>query len=115
MRRRHLIRSGSSDRKKWLERKAEEVFPNVNFSDPRVPWADLSGDGMQDIALVHNHRIDYWRNQGHGNRGKRLRMANSPHFPLGYNPTRILVGDINGDGLADVIYVDDISHLADSR
>ena len=37
---------------RWVERQALEVFPNVNFSDPRVKWADMTGDMLQDIALV---------------------------------------------------------------
>src|SRR5262249_31172592 len=32
---------------RWVEREALEVFPNVNFSDPRVKWADMTGDGLQ--------------------------------------------------------------------
>jgi hypothetical protein len=47
-----------------VERGELDVFPNVDFSDPRVKWADLTGDGMQDIALVYNgclaHR-NLWR------------------------------------------------------
>ena len=34
-------------------------------------------------------------------------MRNSPRFPYGYDPKRILVGDVDGDGLADLVYVDD--------
>src|SRR5260370_29909614 len=34
-------------------------------------------------------------------------MRNSPRFPYGYDPKRILVGDVDGDGLADIVYVDD--------
>lgn len=94
-------------RTKWVERKALEEFPNVNFSDPRVKWADISGDGLQDIVLVYDGNIEYWPNLGHGNWGKRIHMENSPHFPYGYNPKRILVGDVDGDGLADIVYVDD--------
>jgi RHS repeat-associated protein len=33
-------------------------------------------------------------------------MHNSPRFPYGYTPQRILVGDVDGDGLDDIIYVD---------
>ena len=32
---------------------------------------------------------------------------NSPHFPYNYNPRHILVGDVDGDGAADIVYVDD--------
>jgi len=83
-----------------------DEFPDVNFSDPRVKWGDMSGDGLQDIVLVYNGSVDYWPNLGYGNWGRRVHMHQSPHFPDGYNPKRILVGDVDGDGLADIVYVD---------
>ena len=91
----------------WVERKALENFPNVNFSDPRVKWGDLSGDGLQDLALVYDGNVEYWPNLGYGTWGRRLHMRNSPRFPFGCDPKRILLGDIDGDGLADIVYVDD--------
>jgi len=48
----------------WAERKALESFPNVNFSDPRVKWADMTGDGLQDIVLVYDRNVEYWPNLG---------------------------------------------------
>src|SRR5262249_31277336 len=81
---------------KWIERKSPDVFPNINFSNPRVRWADMSGDGLQDVVLVHEGNIEYWPNLGYGNWGRRIHMKNSPHFPHGYDPRRILVGDVDG-------------------
>jgi len=90
-----------------VERQALDVFPNINFSDPRVKWGDVTGDGLQDILLVHDGNIEYWPNLGYGDWGKRIHMRNSPRFPFGYDPRRILVGDVDGDGLDDIVYVAD--------
>ena len=89
-----------------VDRKPLDEFPNVNFSDPRVKVGDMSGDGLQDIVMVQNGVVEYWANLGYGNWGKRVSMLNSPTFPLGYDPNHILVGDVDGDGLADIVYVD---------
>ena len=67
-------------RPRAVERKTLNEFPNVNFSDPRVKWGDMTGDGLQDIVLVHDGSIDYWPNLGHGNWGKRVHHAKQPQF-----------------------------------
>jgi RHS repeat-associated protein len=95
------------NRTSWAERQSLPVFPNLNFSDSRVKWADMSGDGLQDIVLVYDGCVEYWPNRGYGHWGKQIHMKNSPRFPFGYDPKRILIGDVDGDGLADLVYVDD--------
>lgn len=91
----------------WVQRRELEIFPNVNFSDPRVKWGDMTGDGMQDIVLVYDGHVEYWPNLGYGKWSRLVSMQNCPRFRYGYDPRRILVGDVDGDGLADMVYVDD--------
>ena len=89
-----------------------EAFPNLSFSDPRVKLADLTGDGLQDFVFVEQGRIAYWPYLGHGQWGRRITMTNSPVFrdsvpsPEGFDPKRVLFGDLDGDGLDDLVYVE---------
>ena len=80
---------------------------NFSFADPRIRWGDMSGDGLQDIVQIYDGNIEYWPNLGYGRWGKRVTMRNSPRFRYGYDPRRILIGDVDGDGVDDLIYVDD--------
>ena len=84
----------------------DESFPNVSFADPRVRTADMTGDGLQDIVLISSGSVYYWPNLGYGEFGKKRHMGKAPRFPAGFNPKRIITGDLNGDGTADLVYVD---------
>ena len=97
-----------------MEYGPRETFPNVRFSDPRVKVGDMTGDGLQDIIQVGNRRVEYWPNNcGDGRRwGRIVSMRNAPQFddtlfPLGFDPRRVIVCDVDGDGLADILYIED--------
>jgi RHS repeat-associated protein len=85
-----------------------DQFPDVFFNDPagRVRLADMTGDGLNDIVLIHNGRIDYWPNLGYGEFGKRITMENAPHLEVDFDPKRLFLADLNGTGCADLAYVD---------
>jgi RHS repeat-associated protein len=86
----------------------------TDLADPHVHLADLTGDGLTDVALVYNGTLTYWPNLGHGQFGDPVRMTNAPQFDdstnypgVGYDPGRLLLGDVTGDGTADAVYVAD--------
>ena len=89
-----------------------DSFPNISFEDPRVKLGDVTGDGLQDILFIQNRRVEYWPYRGYGRWGRRVTMRNSPRFEdavffpgIGFDPKRLLVGDVDGDGVADLVYV----------
>ena len=85
-----------------------ETFPDVYFGDPagRVRLADISGDGLNDIVLVHDGHIDYWPNVGYGRFGSRITMANTPRIGHDLDPRRLFLVDLDGTGTADLVYVE---------
>ncbi|MET7426681.1 SpvB/TcaC N-terminal domain-containing protein [Dactylosporangium sp. NPDC005555] len=80
--------------------------PDVDLADPRVRLADMTGDGLADLVLLNSGNIRYWPNLGHGRWGAPVTMRRSPRLPAGHDPRRILLGDLDGDGVADLVYVD---------
>ena len=85
---------------------ATDPPPDIDLADPRVRLADMTGDGLQDIVLLRNGNIAYWPNLGHGRWGAPVQMRRAPRLPDGYDPRRVLLGDVDGDGVADLVYVD---------
>lgn len=90
-----------------IPRKTLDAFPDVSFSNPQIRWADMSGDGLQDLVWVRGRSLCYWPSLGRGRFGKRIEMSSPPQLPVDFDPRRILLGDVDGDGCADLIYVDD--------
>lgn len=90
----------------YKTRFTDKTFADFSFADPRIRFADMTGDGMQDIVLVSSGQIHYWPNLGYGRFGEKVVMLNPPRFPEEYNPLQILLGDLDGDGLTDLAFVE---------
>jgi RHS repeat-associated protein len=87
----------------------EELGPAIVFSDAAqtIFLADMSGDGLTDIVRVHNGEACYWPNLGYGRFGPKVTMGQAPFFDTQeqFDPTRLRLADIDGSGVADIIYL----------
>jgi RHS repeat-associated protein len=87
----------------------EEAGPAVIFSDSTesIFLADLSGDGLTDIVRIRNGEVCYWPNLGYARFGSKVQMDNAPWFeaPDLFDGRRIRLGDIDGSGTTDIIYL----------
>ena len=81
-------------------------FPDLFFSDPRVRFADMSGDGLMDLVWIHGSRIDYWPGLGNGRFAHRRHLGITPCITRGFDVAGLFLADINGNGVSDVIYVE---------
>ncbi len=92
----------------------EREGPTVVFAEAEqtVFIADMSGDGLQDLVRVRNGSVVYWPNLGHGRFGARVTMGADPasgglYMAPGdhFDPARVRFADIDGTGVADLLYV----------
>ena len=69
--------------------------------------ADMSGDGLSDLVRVRNGDVCYWPNTGFARFGAKIAMKSAPQFdtPDLFDPRRIRLGDIDGTGVTDIVYL----------
>jgi RHS repeat-associated protein len=80
-------------------------FPNVDLADARIHFAPMLGDGSAALVEIRDRSVIYWPNLGQGRFGPAVTMADPPDLPARYAPERIFLTDVDGDGLADLVYV----------
>ena len=85
----------------------EEQGPRLIFADgtESIFLADLSGDGLTDLARIRNGEVCYWPNLGYGHFGTKITMDRAPWFeaPDLFDGRRIRLADIDGSGTADIV------------
>lgn len=77
--------------------------PQLQLDRTTTKRADMNGDGLLDLVYVESGSMYYFPSMGPAEFGARVMAVNPPTGLT--DPTRVLVGDLNGDGLADLAYV----------
>lgn len=95
--------------KGWTERPVTiplNLFPPIDINDPHVHFADMTGDGLQDIVKIDGSVVKFWPCLGNGMWGEKQELKNDHTIPRNYEPKRMFLADIDGDGCSDLVYVD---------
>lgn len=74
---------------------------NLGYGQPMVAVGDVTGDGKNDIVYADKDGVFYMSNTGNGTYGLRVKAGSSGS--LGYGQPSVAVGDVTGDGLADIV------------
>ncbi|MCE3552395.1 sugar-binding protein [Pseudonocardia sp. RS11V-5] len=89
----------------------DDAGPRLVFSDltESIHLADMTGDGLTDLVRVRNGNVCYWPNLGYGRFGAKVTMHDSPRLAAAdaFSPERVRIGDVDGTGPADLVYLDD--------
>ena len=104
-----LAEEGFGSARRVVQTMDEEKCPRMVFNDgtQSVYLADMSGDGLTDLARIRNGEFCYWPNLGYGRFGAKITMDHAPHYdnPDQFDHKRIRLADIDGTGTNDIIYL----------
>ncbi|MDN3689781.1 SpvB/TcaC N-terminal domain-containing protein [Cyclobacterium jeungdonense] len=84
---------------------------NVDLADPNVRVFDITGDGKPDLVMTEERVISYYQSMGkegyaeHVRAVKALDEARGPAVVFADEHNKILLADMSGDGLTDIVRV----------
>lgn len=98
---------------RWLGFRAFEDLPRVDLGSGRAQWVDLNGDGHADLVVDEGDRLVWYASEG-ADGFRPARALAKPDARAGGAPALtadaalgLLFADMNGDGLADLVRVED--------
>lgn len=88
---------------------SDSDLPRLVYRDDTelVQFADLTGDGLADLVRIRNGAVCYRPNLGHGRFGAPVTMDDAPQLddPDLFDARRLLLGDVDGSGPVDLLYL----------
>ncbi|MQA29783.1 MAG: toxin, partial [Luteitalea sp.] len=95
----------------WTPFRPFRELPIVDFSDPNVRFADLTGDGLADILITDDQAITWHPSLGDRGFGEAVRVRvpwneeGGPRVLLGQADQSVFLADMSGDGLTDLVRI----------
>jgi len=71
-----------------------------------VAFADVLGSGQQHLVRIRHNEVKCWPNLGRGRFGKGFVLCALPFADDEFNAGRVLLGDLDGSGAVDLIYLE---------
>jgi RHS repeat-associated protein len=97
-----LARDGAWSQTADFDVAAPAAGDAARFSDPYIKVGDMTGDRMEDLVVVRDGSVVFWAHNGNG-RYDEGTVALNPPTGVGAQDVRIQVGDLNNDGLVDLV------------
>jgi RHS repeat-associated protein len=82
-----------------------EHLPSFAFSEQRLRFADMNGDGLPDLVLLQSRQIVYWPGLGRGRWGPPRIIEDTPAFNVPHPEQDVYLVDVDGNGAADLVLV----------
>lgn len=76
----------------------------VELADDGVMLADMNGDGKSDLLLSRGVSLGYWTSYGRERWEDFVAYRGAPN--VSFKDPNVLLWDVNGDGLTDVVHTD---------